>query len=62
MLPVNSRKIEMSDVETLREKRGLGDSAGFYISDYCTHYIRVKHKYTVFYSPSNFPAYTRRGG
>ena len=52
----------MSDVETLREKRGLGDSAGFYISDYCTHYIRVKHKYTVFYSPSNFPAYTRRGG
>ena len=24
MLPVNSRKIEMSDVKTLREKRGMG--------------------------------------
>ena len=24
MLPVNSRKIEMSDVKTLREKRGVG--------------------------------------
>ena len=24
MLPVNSRKIEMSDVKTLREKRGWG--------------------------------------
>ena len=30
------------------EKSGGGDFAGFYISDYCTHHIRGKHKYTVF--------------
>ena len=52
----------MSDVETLREKRGYGDFAGFYISDYCTHYIRGKHKYTVFLFDFKFPAHTRRGG
>ena len=50
MLPVNSRKIEMSDVKTLREKAGCGDFAGFYIS--------IQY----FNSISNFPAHTRRGG
>ena len=40
----------MSYVKTLREKRGGGDFAGFYISIQYFHLI------------SNFPAHTRRGG
>ena len=32
MLPVNSRKIEMSDVKTLREKRGAGILPAFILA------------------------------
>jgi hypothetical protein len=32
MLPVNSRKIEMSDVKTLREKRGVGILPAFILA------------------------------
>ena len=62
MLPVNSRKIEMSDVKTLREKRGVGILPAF-ILVIIVHIIYVEIiSIQYFYSTSDFPAHTRRGG
>ena len=48
----------MSDVKTLREKRGVGILPAFILHIIYVESISIQY----FYSTSDFPAHTRRGG